>query len=296
MYRAFQEHYLKHLLTNKLLVMGLSVLLLFSLSSCVGKKRYLSVLQQREEAIAEAAFAKTSYEDAVERWQILQVELFQREEEVQELQLSGQEQKSGDMAEQQRLLNELRLTQLLLDSLSAEASGFRVRQGSAKDIFVDLDQRLNTLMQRLGPVVAQLPKDQYQLLKGTDFLSLSFPAAFLFGEKRFELTAKSDIWLTELASALGGQSDLLIQVIAEPIRSDGSPAAREEAAKRASIVSASLVELHGLSPELVLATARQTWPEFQQADAPAEAREGSKITLEISIDGDWLGRVRQSLK
>ena len=273
-------------------------LLSLLLTSCVGKGKYLDALQLGAEARSDAAVAKTDHADAMRRVEQLQRSYRHLLDSLAEQTTLQLQERSGSLDVQQSLKTTNALQALLIDSLRTERDQLYRQRKSALSVLERYDTRLTALQSRITKQVGPTLPTPIRSIRSADQLTVFLPEASLFVERRSPAVSPAgDATLTALASALGGQSDLRVEVAAEPRDLSGSPAARVEAGRRAALVVSNLVEGHGLDPAIVAATSLQA-DATAAALAPAEfgAVNDTHIRVRIWIAGDVAGQVLQALK
>ena len=277
--------------------LALAPLLLIVAGGCVGRGKYLEALLAQEAARSEATAAETDLADATARYQTLQRALATLQAEYDEQRRAAYQQQSGDLTERQALLKERTLQGLVIDSLRRVAEGLGAQRVNALAVVERRDERLRQIRERLAARTGNFLPGQATLSTRSDAVVLEIDERALFDDRRTPgISAFGEASLGNIAGALGGQPDLLIDVIAAPRDRSGSPKAREEAARRATLVVSYLVEGRGLLPEIVRAVATQT--DAGTASVAGLVEDGGLPTLriEVSVPGDGLGQVGRALR
>ncbi len=272
---------------------GFTCLLL--LSSCVGRGKYLESLLVQESAKSEAASAKTDLADAIARYDQLASEYARVTREYDAQRQKAFNQQTGNLSERQDLVNTQTLQRLLIDSLTRDRKRLDAQRSAALSIIDAEEARLKQLQQRVTERAAAFPQGQLTMVRSDAELTLRIDQAALFDERRTtRISPAGDAALAMLASALGGQPDLRIDVIVAPRDLQGTASARARAAEQALAIVSNLVEGHGLAPELVRATALQT-DSGTIAAAPAEAEANAFVQVVIRRSGDRVGELKRAL-
>ena len=277
-------------------VLILLVAALSLLGSCVGRGRYLETLLAQESSLSEAAAARTDLQDATLQLQLLREENAQLAQQNLNQQREAFSAQSGSLSERQALINERNVQALLVDSLRRDRTRLAAQRTEAVGILAYHASRLREVQARVVERAGAFLPGQLNLTRSDEALTLSINDATLFGDARGQskISAAGDQGLAAMASALGGQTDITVTVVATPSDYSGTPASREAAALRASKIVSNLVEGHGLAPELVIASAAQT-DVSTIALAPAEAPGQPTIDIVITIRGEHLGQLRGAL-
>ncbi len=270
-------------------------LLLLLLSSCVGRGKYLESLLVQEAARSEAASAKTDLADADNRNAQLVRQYAELERKYASERQQTFSQQTGSLSERQDLVNTRTLQGLLIDSLTRERNRLSTQRTAALELLNRDAARLKQVQERVTARAGGALEGKMTMVRSDAALTLRIPQAALFDERRVtRISADGDATLSALAAALGGQMDLVIEVVVAPRNLQGTPAAREQAANQALAIVSNLVEGHGLAPELVRATALQTDSQTI-AVAPAEAEAGSTLDIVIRPGGDRIAELKRAL-
>ena len=266
-------------------------------SSCVGRGKYLESLLAQEAARSEAASAKTDLGDAAARYASLQADYAELMSRYEAQRSAAYQQQSGDLTERQELLRERTVQGLIIDSLRGERERLSVQRAGALALLDRHAERLRQIRARLAGRTGNFLPGQFSLTTADAAVVLEVDARAIFAEKRTPKIADvGDASLANIAGALGGQPDLLIDVVVAPSVADGSPKSRQEAAQRAALVVSNLVEGHGLLPESVRAVAVQTDAASASVAGLVEGGAPQRIQFVVRVPGDWLGRVEGALR
>ena len=265
------------------------------LSSCVGRGRYLESLLAQEVAKSDAASAKTDLTDADARYETLSREYRELSVKYDAQRQQAFAEQTGSLSERQQLLNTQTLQSLLIDSLTRDRKRLSTQRNAALQIFDAETERLELVQARVTTLAGTYLQAQMTMVRSDADLTLRIPHSALFEERRnSRLSIDGDHVLAALASALGGQPDLLVEVRVSPRDLAGTPAAREKAAQQALSIVSNLVEGHGLAPELVRATALQTDTGTITA-APAEFEVTTDVEIVIRRQGDRVADLKRAL-
>lgn len=264
---------------------------------CVGRGKYLESLLAQEAARSEAAAAKTDLADAAVATQRLRGELATLQDRYEAERRSAYEQQSGDLSERQALLRERTLQGLLIDSLRTERERLDSQRAGALAVIARHDERLADLRERLASRTGNFLPGQYTLSVREGAVVLSVDQRAIFDERRRPgISAAGDASLANLAGALGGQPDIRIDVAVAPRTADASAAARQEAARLASLVVSQLVEERGLLPGIVRAVALQVDQETAAVAGLVEGDRARTMEIVVTVPGDWVGEVGRVLR
>ena len=262
----------------------LMCLLLFATTvashSCVGKAKHLGALENSARAKSELAKLEADLNDTyaqrdhlrrkVQAQQALIANLENDRQQVVTRQHESTQLLSDQLRERDRQDRKLRRA---LDSLTAVNTELRAPQ-------LSLSARLSSIESRLNSVIAPVPSNQRSILRQADHVELLLSENLLFKNRSDKLSAYGDALLSQLASALGGRHDLSIEVIALPVAASiGSSKAWAEAAARATAIAHNLVDIHGLAPQIVTASAQVGHLETVE-EAPSE-RQASYVRLRV---------------
>ena len=279
--------------TLRLLVFALLPL---ALCACVGRGKYTDALQRGAEAHSVAAATRVDYEDALRRSQRLERDYDRLRDSLHQQTLQALDERSGSIDERQELVNRVTLQGLLIDSLQSERDRLHRQRADALAVGDLHDARLGEVNARIASSVGAVLPEGLRSVRGAAALTVHLPGSLLFAERRAAaISPQGDRVLTALASALGGQPDLRIEVAASPRDFSGSPEARLAAGRRAALVASNLVEGHGLNPEIVAATALQRDAAGAPL-APAEAGDAGYIQVVVRLAGDPIGQMVQALR
>ena len=226
----------------------------FSSSGCVGRGKYLEALLVQEAARSEAAAAKTDLADAAQRYAQLESELAGLRAEYARERSEAYEQQSGGMEERQRLLRERTLQGLVIDSLRRDRDALASQRANALALVARADEQLAALRERIMGRTGNFLPGQFRLTTDGQTLVLAIDEAAIFDDRRkLRISDFGDASLANLAGALGGRPDILVDVVCGPGEPDGSAQDLEGAAARAAMVANNLVIGHGLLPGVVRA-------------------------------------------
>ena len=267
------------------------------LSSCVGRGKYLESLLVQEAAKSEAASAKTDLDDVTRRYEGLAAELEALRAAAERERREAYTQQADKLSERQELLRERMLQGLVIDSLRREREALTSQRASALAVVTRREEQLAGLRDRVVARSGNFLPGQFELETRDGTLVLSVDEAAIFGERRgARVSDFGDASLANLAGALGGRPDILVDVVCLPRERDGSAAAREEAARRAALVASNLVIGHGMLPEVVRAVGLQVDAGTASVAGLVEEASRRRMQIVVRVPGDGLGAVGRALE
>ena len=251
--------------------------------SCVSKGKYYAALQEKAVAKSELGNSSLDLKDArseIERQEALILGLRQ---EIARLGTSVTDLSDERKSEQLQIGASLNKTQQELEEYHAMLALANKQLGTIKQSISARNTRLTGVAINLETALSNLPKSQFRIEQKDDNIVVQFEEGLFFIRNSDKLSDFGNGLILNLVSSLGGQKDLLFDLVAYPTISAGTMKSWQSASERANVIAFEFVSRYGLSPKQVSATGKQG--EIVIIDgAPAESKQRKTVELIIRLN------------
>ena len=253
-------------------------------TACVSKSKYLDAVALVQTTRTEADLLRDDLTAANQRSLRLRERIEEVEADMQAIREQTQQTRSQSISQQQELGDQLKTDRERIAALTEERNRLRRLLTPIRDALAARERRLREVRGRLTTSLGSLPEGQLRFEQSDRTVTAYIDAGTLFGPRgSTSLSPLGDQVVGQLASALGGQMDLAIEVVAYPSTAAlGTAAAWRQASTRADAIATALVEGRGLLPRLVSAVGREGDVVILDG-VPAEANTAREVAIRVML-------------